>query len=152
MLRVSLLRPSAAATSSTFAAAKKSQYGRVNNKNLFAYNKDLKVDAIKERTYWEMNKDTHPINRWSWLRWKKKLRQESVFTERINSFPIDQRYKLKKLMAMPNRAPLILPVTMGFYFLYCFLRYYVFGTTPSEASVGTNRFVAMLPRAPGTQT
>jgi hypothetical protein len=144
-------------TAQTFAAGKtgsankKAQFGRVNSGNLYAYNKDLKQEALKERTYWEVNKDAHPVNRWSWLRWQKKIKSESVFTERVNSFPIDQRYKIKKLMAMPNRAPLILPIVMGFYFVYCFLRYYVFGTTPSEASVGTNRFVAMLPRAPGTQ-
>ncbi len=145
--------PSTFASASSSAGAggnKKAQYGRVNTKKLFAYNKDLKQDALKERTYWEVNKDAHPINRWSWLRWQKKLKNESYFTERTNSFPIDQRYKLKKLMAMPNRAPLILPIVMIFYLFYCFMRYYVFGSTPSESSAGTNRFVAMLPRAPGT--
>ena len=137
----------------TFAANKKQQYGRVGaDKKLYAFNKDLKYDAMKERTYWEVNKDVHPINRWGWLRWSKKIRKESLFTERVNSFPVDQRYKLKKLMEMPSKATLILPTVVAFYLGYCFIRFKFFGTTPAESGAGTSRFVAMLPRAPGLNT
>lgn len=138
------------ATTSTFAANKKQAYGRVNTRNLFSYNKDKPVDAMKERTYWEVNKDVHPINRWWWLRWSKKIRSESLFTERVNSFPVDQRYKLKKILLAPSKATLILPVMMSCYIVYCYIRHKFFGTTPRDASVGTNRFMAMMPRFPGT--
>ncbi len=137
----------------TFAANKKAAYGRVGaDKKLYAFNKELKYQSMKERTYWEVNKDVHPINRWWWLRWSKKIRQESMFTERVNSTPVDQRYKLKKLLEMPSKATLILPTVMAFYVAYAFIRYKLFGTTPAEVGAGTSRFVSMLPKAPGLNT
>jgi hypothetical protein len=53
-------------------------------------------------------------------------------------------------MEMPTKATLIIPAVLFFYLTYCFIRFQFFGTTPREASAGTARFVAMLPRAPYT--
>jgi hypothetical protein len=138
-------------SSSTFFDPKKppkKAKGRVNASKLFGVNPFATRDALKEKHYWELYKQSHPINRWQYRRWEERLRKESLFVDRINSLPIDQRYKLKKELLTPNNVALMVPVGMTFYLVYCFVRYKVWGITPAEAGVSTARYVQLGPRPP----
>lgn len=126
----------------------KAMFGRIKASNLFTFNKELPKQALQEKTYWELHKDAHPVNRRWYQRWEKKVRQESIFTHRIETMPVDQKYKLKKNLMSPSNVAMGIPVGMILYFLFCYVRYVVWGVSPSEASVGTARFVQMLPRPP----
>lgn len=147
--------PSPAVTAlNTFAdmgkkAKKNAMIGRVNAEKLFTFNDKLGKDALKEKTYWDLYKDQHPVNRRWWLRWEKKMREESIFAHRIETMPVDQKYKLKKALIQPNYIAALMPVGMFLYIVFCYVRYQIWGVTPSEASMGTAKFIQMTPRPPG---
>ena len=122
--------------------------GRINPTKLFGISPFATREALKEKNYWELYKDAHPINRWQFRKWETKLREESMFLERINSLPVDQRYKLRKALLTPSNVGLIIPIGLAIYTCFCFVRYKVWGVTPAEASVGAARYVQLGPRPP----
>ena len=128
--------------------APKKAKGRVNPAKLMSINPFATREALKDKTYWELYKNSHPINRWQFRRWEERLRKESLFVDRINSMPVDQRYKLRKELLTPSNIGLLIPIGMAMYFGYCFVRYKVWGITPAEAGVSTARYVQLGPRPP----
>lgn len=122
--------------------------GRVNPTKLFGVNPFASREALKDKNYWELYKNSHPINRWQYRKWEERLRKESVFVDRINSLPVDQRYKLRKALLSPSNIGLVIPIGMTCYFGYCFIRFKVWGVTPQEAGVSAVRYVQLGPRAP----
>jgi hypothetical protein len=133
--------------------AKKRMAGRINaTHRLFAFNKELKADALKEKSYWELNKDAHPINRYWYRKWFDKVREESIFHERINKMPVDIKYKLKKTLYQSSAAQYAIPSFVVIYFAYCWLRHKIWGVTPSEASMSTMRYVQLSPSPAGMPT
>lgn len=134
---------------STFSATgKRKAAGRVNPEKLAKLNPEVKKEALRDKSYWELYKNWHPINRWQWRKWEKQMREESVFLERINSLPVDQRYKLRKSLLTPQNIAIGVPVGMALYFGYCYFRYRIWGITPSEAGTSTARYVQMGARPP----
>eukprot|EP00760_Papus_ankaliazontas_P033715 PhM_4_TR6676/c0_g1_i1/m.84898 len=135
---------------STFAgrATKWSRLGRVNSDALFAYNKGLKDEALKEKTYWDVSKDSHPINRWSWVRWSEKRRKEGLFEQRINSLPPDQASKHRSSLGGVKNAGYIVPLGVIGYFIICYVRYSVWGVTPQESTMSMFRMVHGTAKAP----
>lgn len=130
---------------STFV--RKGAAGRVNSSRLYAFNKTLKKDALRERGYWEVNKDTHPVNRWSYRRWKKRNEELSVFEDKYERVPVDQKFKMKKLVSVANTS-VWGPLFLCGYFLFCFVRYSIWGTTPSDGANAVARGIQNLPRPP----
>ncbi|CCW65815.1 unnamed protein product [Phytomonas sp. EM1] len=122
--------------------------GRVNASRLYAFNQTLKKDALRERSYWEVSKDSHPINRWSYRRWKNRKEELSVFEDKLEKVPIDQKFKMKKLLTVVNISVLG-PIVLGVYFLFCYLRYYGWGITPADGASAIARGIQNLPRPPG---
>jgi hypothetical protein len=117
-------------SSSTFYDPKKppkKANGRVNPLKLFGVNPFATRDALKEKHYWELYKNSHPINRWQYN---------------------DQRYKLRKALMNPSNVGMFIPIGMGVYLTYCYVRYKVWGVTPAEAGVSTARYVQLGPRPP----
>ncbi|RHW69710.1 hypothetical protein DPX39_100129400 [Trypanosoma brucei equiperdum] len=81
---------------------RKGAMGRINAERLYAFNKTLKKDTLRERGYWEVSKDSHPINRWSYRRWKQRKEELSVFEDKLEKVPVDQKFKIKKLLTVAN--------------------------------------------------
>lgn len=134
--------------SSAFSFIRKGGAGRVNAGRLYAFNKMLKKDALRERTYWEESKDSHPINRWSYGRWKRRQEELSVFEEKLEKTPVDQKFKIKKLLTVANIS-MIGPVALVVYFLFCWGRHKLFGMTPIDGATALARGIQNLPRPPG---
>lgn len=126
----------------------KAAAGRINSSKLFAFNKDKKDDALRERGYWERNKDTHPINRFMYRRWEKNMEQETIFRDKASKLPVDQQFKMKKLLSV-NNLSFWIPLAMVGYFVFCYLRYQQWGTTPTSSSFGMARLVQNLSKPPG---
>ncbi|CCW71645.1 unnamed protein product [Phytomonas sp. Hart1] len=122
--------------------------GRVNSSRLYAFNQTLKKDALRERSYWEVSKDSHPINRWTYRRWKNRKEELGVFQDKLEKVPIDQKFKIKKLLAVVNISVLG-PIVLVVYFSFCYLRYYVWGITPADGASAIARSIQNLPRPPG---
>ncbi|EPY35126.1 hypothetical protein STCU_01237 [Strigomonas culicis] len=112
------------------------------------YNKTLKKDALRERSYWEVSKDSHPINRWSYRRWKERNEEMSIFEDKLDKVPVDQKFKIKKLLTVANIS-IIGPIVLVFYFLFCYFRYNVWGITPTDGATALARGIQNLPRPPG---
>ena len=127
---------------------RKGAAGRVNAARLYAFNKTLKTDALRERTYWEENKDTHPINRWSYRRWKERNEELSMFEDKLSKVPVDQKFKIKKLLTVAN-VSIIGPIVLVFYFSFCYFRYHWWGITPIDGASAIARGIQNLPRPPG---
>ena len=134
--------------SSAFSFIKKGSAGRVNAGRLYAFNKTLKKDALRERTYWEESKNSHPINRWSYGRWKRRQEELSVFEEKLEKTPVDQKFKIKKLLTVANIS-IIGPLALVVYFLFCWGRHKLFGMTPIDGATALARGIQNLPRPPG---
>lgn len=128
----------------------KSAFGRVAASKLFRFNPNLKDEALKERHFWEVNKNLHPLNRSQYLRWETKMRKESIFMDKVEKMPIDQKYRIRKQMLTPRFIALILPLFVVVYVVFCYVRKALFGITPHDASVSIIRFLQLLPRAPNT--
>lgn len=126
----------------------KAAAGRVNSTKLFAFNKEKKEDALRERGYWERHKDSHPVNRFLYRRWEKNMEKETIFRDKASKLPIDQQFKMKKLLSV-NNLSYVIPLAMGGYFLFCYVRYEKWGTTPTGSSFGMARQVHNLSKPPG---
>lgn len=122
--------------------------GRVNASRLYAFNKTLKKDALRERTYWEVSQNSHPINRWSYTRWKNRNEEISVFEDKLDKVPVDQKFKIKKLLTVANIS-VIGPIVIVVYFLFCYCRYSWWGITPIDGATSIARSIQNLPRPPG---
>nr|CCC94273.1 conserved hypothetical protein [Trypanosoma congolense IL3000] len=127
---------------------RKGAMGRVNADRLYAFNKTLKKDALRERGYWEVSKDSHPINRWSYRRWRQRNEELSVFQEKLDKVPVDQKFKIKKLLTVANISVLG-PIVIVCYFVFCYWRHRLWGITPVDGSASVVRSVQNLPRPPG---
>lgn len=122
--------------------------GRINASRLYAFNKTLKTDALRERTYWEVSQNSHPINRWSYNRWRNRNEELSVFEHKLDKVPVDQKFKIKKLLTVANIS-VIGPVVLLLYFLFCFFRYKWWGIAPMDGAAAIARNIQNLPRPPG---
>ena len=131
----------------TFAKAK-SQLGRISSDRLYKFNERLSKQALQEKSYWDVNKNTHPINRWSYLRWEKRMRDESLFADRANKLPVDQKFRFKKQVMAASNTRFMIPLGIGAYFFFCWFRYKWFGVTPGEGSVSVTQYIKFLPKAP----
>ncbi|EAN86932.1 hypothetical protein TcYC6_0009880 [Trypanosoma cruzi] len=127
---------------------RKGAAGRVNADRLYAFNKTLKKDVLRERSYWEVSKDSHPVNRWSYRRWKRRKEELSIFEERLDKVPVDQKFKIKKLLTVANIS-VVGPIALFFYFLFCYWRHRLWGITPIDGASAIARGVQNLPRPPG---
>ncbi|CBH16384.1 uncharacterized protein TEOVI_000722200 [Trypanosoma equiperdum] len=127
---------------------RKGAMGRINAERLYAFNKTLKKDTLRERGYWEVSKDSHPINRWSYRRWKQRKEELSVFEDKLEKVPVDQKFKIKKLLTVANISVLG-PIMILLYFAFCYLRYRLWGITPIDGAGAVVRGVQNLPRPPG---
>lgn len=127
---------------------RKGAAGRVNADRLYAFNKTLKTDSLRERSYWEVNKDTHPINRWSYRRWRERNEELSMFEDKLSKVPVDQKFKIKKLLTVANIS-VIGPIVLVVYFTFCFFRYRWWGITPIDGASAIARGIQNLPRPPG---
>lgn len=127
---------------------KRGAVGRVHSARLYAFNKTLKKDALRERSYWEANKDSHPINRWSYRRWKANHEELSMFEDKLSRVPVDQKFKIKKLLTVANIS-VIGPIVLVLYFLFCYSRYALWGITPIDGATAIARTIHNLPRPPG---
>lgn len=127
---------------------KRGAAGRVNASRLYAFNKTLKSDALRERTYWEVSRDSHPINRWSYRRWKNRNEEISVFEDKLSKVPVDQKFKIKKLLTVANIS-VIGPIVLVVYFFFCYARYTWWGITPIDGATAIARGIQNLPRPPG---
>ncbi|EPY43353.1 hypothetical protein AGDE_00568 [Angomonas deanei] len=127
---------------------RKGAIGRVNSERLYAFNKTLKKDALRERSYWEVSKDSHPINRRSYRRWKERNEELSIFEDKLDKVPVDQKFKIKKLLTVANLS-VVGPIVLVFYFLFCYLRYNGWGITPMDGASAIARSIQNLPRPPG---
>jgi len=135
---------------STFVGrtTKWSRVGRVNSENMFAFNKKKKDEAIEEKSFWSLNKDSHPINHWSFTRWAERKRKEDLFEQRINTLPPDQMVAQKWTLTTLQHLGWLLPVGVVVYTALCYVRYQVFGVTPADASLGITRFLHGSARPP----
>ncbi|KAG8347043.1 hypothetical protein ERJ75_000928600 [Trypanosoma vivax] len=122
--------------------------GRVNSDRLYAFNKTLKKETLREHGYWEVNKDAHPINRWSYRRWKERREELSVFEDKLEKAPVDQKFKIKKLLTVVNISVLG-PTIIVLYFVFCYWRHRLWGITPIDGAGAIVRSVQNLPRPPG---
>lgn len=133
----------------TFAAAKaKEVLGRVNSDRLFKFNEKLKHNALSEKGYWEVNKNSHPLNRRSWLKWENRMINESLWIDRVNKLPTDQKFKLKKGIAHSTHAKFAVPVGIFVYFFYCWFKYKYYGVTPGQTATSMSKYARWIPRAP----
>lgn len=120
----------------------------MNADRLYAFNKTLKKDALRERSYWETNRDTHPINRWSYRRWKSRNDEISMFKDKLDKVPVDQKFKIKKLLTIANIS-VVGPVAITLYLVFCYIRYHTWGITPTDGASAVARGIQNLPRPPG---
>ena len=127
---------------------RKGAAGRINAARLYAFNETLKKESLRERTFWEDSKDSHPINRWTYNRWKSRQEELTVFQEKFEKVPVDQRFKLKKLMSVANLTYLA-PLVLIMYFLFCWGRHRLYGLTPIDGATSIARGIQNLPRPPG---
>jgi hypothetical protein len=127
---------------------RKGTIGRVNAARLFAFNETLKKDTLRERSYWEDSKDSHPINRWQYRKWKERQDELSLFEEKFEKVPVDQKFKIKKLLSVTNISYLT-PFVILSYLLFCFFRHKWYGMTPIDGSTALARGIQNLPRPPG---
>ena len=127
---------------------RKGAVGRINAGRLHAFNETMKKDTLRERSYWEDSKDSHPINRWSFKRWKARQDELSVFQEKFENVPVDQKFKIKKLMSVTNLAVLG-PIVLVMYLFFCWSRHRIYGLTPIDGATAIARGIQNLPRPPG---
>lgn len=131
----------------SFGFVKKGIAGRINAAGLFASNDKLKKEALREKGYWEVNRESHPINRASYRRWEKRMEEETLFKDKASKLPVDQQFKMKKLMSVTNIA-FLGPLTIIGYFIFCYFRYWFWGVTPIEGSTQLSRSLQNLSRPP----
>lgn len=127
---------------------RKGAVGRINAGRLHAFNETMKKDTLRPRSYWEEGKDSHPINRWTFKRWKARQDELSVFQEKFENVPVDQKFKIKKLMSVTNLA-ILGPVVLIAYLLFCWSRHKIYGLTPIDGATAIARGIQNLPRPPG---
>mmetsp|Transcript_42118 Transcript_42118/g.48826 ORF Transcript_42118/g.48826 Transcript_42118/m.48826 type:complete len:134 (-) Transcript_42118:64-465(-) len=127
---------------------RKGAAGRVNAARLYAFNETLKKDALRERSYWEDSKDSHPVNRWTYNRWKARQDETQIFEEKYEKVPVDQRFKIKKLMSIIN-VNYLGPLVLALYLLFCWSRHRIYGLTPIDGATSIARGIQNLPRPPG---
>ena len=132
---------------STVNFVKKGALGRVNSTRLYAFNKTLKSEALQEKGYWVLNKDAHPINRWWHKKWLQRQTQYDVFIEKERAMPVDQKFKIVKYSRYFNIIycfPLLIPL----WFIGCYVRYVLFGTTTADDGAETALYVQGMTRPP----
>lgn len=126
---------------------RKGSVGRVNAGRLYAFNETLKKDALRERTFWEESKDSHPINRWQYNKWKREKDELGIFQEKFEKTPVDQKFKIQKFLSLANMS-FVGPLILGGYFVFCWLRHKYYGLTPLDGATALARGIQNLPRPP----
>jgi hypothetical protein len=126
---------------------KKGALGRVNSVRLYAFNATLKKEALKEKGYWELNKDAHPINRYWHKSWLARQHQYDPFVEKERAMPVDQKFKILKSARMLN---LIygFPILIVLWILLCYLRYRFFGITTIDDGDSSALLIQSMTRMP----
>ena len=120
--------------------------GRVNQDNLFAFNEKKKIEAVEEKGYWDHNKDNTPINRWQYLRWAQQVHEENIFIEKMNTMPVDQKYRMKKMLELPFNPQWIMPAAFFLYIVWAYVRYQVFGTTERDTAINSLKLIHSSPK------
>lgn len=117
---------------------RKQANGRVNAQKLYAFNETLKKDHLKERHYWSENKDLHPINRYQYNKWQERNEKDSIFLHRFNAVPVDQQFRIKKVLSSGNfnlLVPMFAVLLVGF----SYIRYKVWGITAVDGQTSIMR-------------
>ena len=126
-----------------FVKVKKGALGRVNSARLYAFNATLKKDALTEKSYWELYKNSHPLNRYWWNSWLKRQTQYDSLIDKERAMPVDQKFKVIKYSRLLNII-YFFPIIIACWFVGCYLRYRWFGTTTADDGVTTNMYLQGL--------
>ncbi len=124
---------------------KRGAIGRVNSTRLYAFNETLKKEALREKGYWELHKDAHPINRFTHNMWIKRQTQYDPLVQMERAMPVDQKFKLLKSSRWFNLI-YCFPLLIVIWFVACYLRYRLFGITTLDEATSTHMAVMSQPK------
>lgn len=133
--------------SSSVNFVRKGIVGRVNSARLYAFNSTLKKDALRERGYWEVSKESHPVNRWWFKRWEKNEKMFDIYIERDKQIPVDQKFKVARALRV-FQLMVYAPLLVVAYLIFCYAKFKLFGVTALDDSTVTLMSACTFPKAP----